>query len=400
MGKQAPSPRRLGEILVVSHYYDLHGGGIERAVRQLIEEIGAGGEFNFTWAASFEETPAIGKDEGIPGAKFLPMKANNFFERRFGIPWPIWSWKSLAALRQAVRQADLVWLHDAPYMGNIAAFRMARRAKKPVVITQHIGPVPYRNPLWRGLAALADRFITCRMLQSAQQTVFVSDWVADNYHRRRIFRTPVRIVPNGVDCEIFRPVTGEKRWQLREQFALREDQPVLLFVGRFVDKKGLPVIQQLALMLPDWRFWLAGKGPIDPEYWNLPNVHPFREREGTALAELYQAADLLILPSYGEGFPLVIQEAMACGLPIICSSATAAGSQLAKPFLLTATVDPASPSHTAAIWARRLKTQREFLPLAEGNGELAKAARYFWSWPKIATCYAEIFREIGQRAAA
>ncbi len=377
----------------MSHYYAAHGGGIERAVGRLVDELVTIGQFHISWAASMD-------DAAPPENPFLsaiPMKAYNFLERNFGIPWPIWGLKSLRALKNAIHRADLVWLHDAPYMGNIIAFRMARAAKKPVVITQHIGPVPYRNPLWRGLMAIADRIFTRPMLRNAQQTVFISDLVADNYHRKQIFETPVRIVPNGVDSDVFTPVSAEKRQTLRAQFALRDNQPVLLFVGRFIDKKGLPVIQRLAPMLPDWRFWLAGHGPIDPESWYLPNVHVFRGREGRALAELYQAADLLILPSYGEGFPLVIQEAMACGLPIICGPATAAGSQLAKPFLLTATVDPSSPDKTSTIWARRIKAQRDFLPLTEGNPELANAARHFWSWPQIAACYADMFNDLMRR---
>ena len=73
---------------------------------------------------------------------------------------------------------------------------------------------------------------------SAQQTVFVSDRVAEHYHRRVMFTAPVMIVPNGVDSETFHPAAADKRWELRSSFALRDDQPVLLFVGRFIDKKA------------------------------------------------------------------------------------------------------------------------------------------------------------------
>jgi glycosyltransferase involved in cell wall biosynthesis len=386
------SARTRREIVVVSHYFDTHGGGIERTIRYLVSHLTASGGFNVVWAASDVETP---EEESVArGITYLPMKSYNFIERLCGVPWPIWSLGSLRRMKEAIKRADIVWLQDAPYMGNIMAFRMARRFKKPLVITQHIGTVPYRNPFWRFLMFVADRVFTRRMLRLAQQTVFISDWVAEHYHRRVAFKSPVMIIPNGVDPKVYYPVASEERWRIRARFALRDDQPVLIFAGRFIEKKGLPVIHKLAEMLPEWRFWLAGQGPIDPDRWFLPNVHVFNERTGPSLAELYRAADLLILPSFGEGFPLVVQEAMACGLPILCSPATAAGSMLAKPFLLTATVDPASPARTASIWARRLKTQREFVPISEANKDLSQAAHYFWSWPKIANCYAEIFTHL------
>jgi len=394
-------PKRRREILVVSHFYESHGGGIERIARRLIDEFAANGDYHFTWAASAVAEDSQSDDDAplTPGDEtLLPMKGSNWLERMTGMPWPIWGLKSLGQLRAAVKRADLVWLHDAPYMGNIAAFRMAQTFRKPIVITQHIGAVPYRNPIARFLMQIADRCFTRPMLRRAQQTVFISDHVAESYHRRVAFKVPVMVIPNGVDPDIFYPADAEQRKQLRAQFSLRDDQPVVLFSGRFIDKKGLPVIEKLSQMLPEWRFWLAGHGALDPERWYRTNVHVFKGRSGASLAELYRAADLFILPSYGEGFPLVVQEAMACGLPVICSPATAAGSLLAKPFLLTAAVDPASPARTANAWAKRLKAQREYLPLPESNPDLAAAAHYFWSWPKIAVCYADLFANLLKRA--
>ena len=53
------------------------------------------------------------------------------------------------------------------------------------------------------------------------------------------------------------------------------------------------------------------------------SVH--RNLSQAELPPLYQAADLLVLPSVGEGFPLVVQEAMACGTPALVGDETAAG---------------------------------------------------------------------------
>ncbi len=381
-------PARPLEILVVSHYYAGQGGGVERVAGRLIGDIAGQGGFHFTWAAS-EQVPV----HAIAGQALAPMRA--FDLRIGGAPWPVWT--SLGRLYEAVRRADIVWLHDSLYMGNIAAFWMAKRLRKPVVITQHIAPVPYRRALPRVLMALADRLIGRRMLARANQAVFVSDAVADFYYRRVAFTAPVKIIPNGVDVETFRPAVSEQRRYLRNRFALLDDEPIVLFVGRFVEKKGLPVLKHLARLLPGWHFWLAGAGPIDPEKWFFPNVHVFRNCRDAALAELYQAADLLILPSYGEGFPLVIQEAMACGLPVMCSPATAAGSRPAKPYLLMAEVFPRDPARTATLWAERLKIQRAYLPLPGPQMDLSRAAAQLWPWPVIAGHYADIFRGLVRR---
>src|SRR5262249_8929035 len=145
------------EILVASHYYAGRGGGVERVAGRLIQEIGKSGAFHFTWAAS-EEVPAR-----VAAAETLePMKGVDF---HIGdAPWPIWGPGSLRRLYQAIKRTDCVWLHDCLYMGTIAAFLMARQLKKPIVITQHIAPVPYRRALPRFLMALADRIIGQRML--------------------------------------------------------------------------------------------------------------------------------------------------------------------------------------------------------------------------------------------
>ncbi len=385
-------PKRCREVLVVSHYYAAHGGGIERVVNNLIVEISIVGNFRFTWVASNCDLPPT-----IPGQVMQPMRVLNFLERMCGLPLPLWGPRSLWRLKRAVAASDIVWLHDTLYMGNISAFIMARWMKKPVLITQHIGPITYRNAALRWIMKCADRYITHKMLKLANQVNFISDAVAEHYYRAISFKTPVKIIPNGVDIDIFQPVLPEKRQVLRDQFALRRDQPVLLFVGRFVERKGLSVIRHLAESLPEWRFWLVGRGPIDPNQWRLPNIHVFKDRADATLAELYQAADMLILPSYGEGFPLVIQEAMACGLPVLCSPSVAAGSQIASPYLLTASVDPQNVKHTAQLWTKKLMTQRPLLPLKQAKWDLANFVQDFWLWSRIGGYYDDLLQTMCKR---
>jgi len=107
------------------------------------------------------------------------------------------------------------------------------------------------------------------------------------------------------------------------------------------------------------------------------------------LSALYQAADLLVLPSVGEGFPLSVQEAMACGTPALVGEDTAAGSPEAGEALLSERVGGA----TAERWAARLQG---LLGSPEKLGSLrprvAAFAREHWSWERCVAAYAELLR--------
>src|SRR4029453_13710967 len=111
---------------------------------------------------------------------------------------------------------------------------------------------------------------------------------------------------------------------LRAKLELAESQIVFIFVGRFVEKKGIQIVRHLAVRFPDITWLLVGWGPEDPARWHLKNVRVVGKRTSPDIAELYQAADLLVLPSVGEGFPLVVQESMSCGTPVAISTETAA----------------------------------------------------------------------------
>lgn len=65
-----------------------------------------------------------------------------------------------------------------------------------------------------------------------------------------------------------------------------------LFVGRFVEKKGLHIIKALAAQFADVDWVLAGAGPIGPTTWRLANVRTIGMIAHNSMASLYQAADL------------------------------------------------------------------------------------------------------------
>lgn len=314
------------KLLMVSHYFGSHHGGIEAVAANLFQRI-AGPEWITTWAAADVSEPPRAR----AFASLLPLKTWNGVESRLGLPFPVPSVGALRTLRDAMRSADVVLLHDCLYLSNIAAFLLARRRRVPVVITQHIGTVPYRNPLLKLIMTVANALVTRRMLKNAQQVVFISE-ITRGYFATVRFRRPPLVIFNGVDTGQFRPGgDGESRSAMRERFRLPADKPMALFVGRFVEKKGLEILRRMAQRERSVTWAFAGSGPMDPAAWKLDNVRVFTDLYGGAIADLYRAGDLLALPSTGEGFPLVIQEALASGLPVVCGADTAtADAELSK----------------------------------------------------------------------
>lgn len=307
-------------IVLVTHFYPAHGGGVEQVAAQLASRMAAQGA-QVVWCASDGDAPPV-----LPGVRCEPMASFNGVERLSGFPYPLWSPASLRRLSRLVRAADAVHVHDCIYAGSLAAAWFARWYHKRLAVTQHIGLVPLPWFL-RPMLGLANRIGAHMVLRRADGVAFISP-VVRRYFESLVGRSPhFQDIPNGVDDCIFNPGNGNLR-ALRQALGFDPLRPLMLFVGRFVAKKRLPTIREMALLRPHWHWCIIGHGPEHPHGWGLANVTVLPPMAQSDLVRYYRAADLLVLPSEGEGFPLVVQEAMACGLPAFITSEVASGSNI------------------------------------------------------------------------
>jgi len=119
---------------------------------------------------------------------------------------------------------------------------------------------------------------------------------------------------NGIDIEWFSPASGEAKSELRGRYGLPADRPVALFVGRLVPKKGARLVVEAAM--PAWTTVVVGEGP-DVVHPTPDHVVMFGPADRAQLRDLYRLADVFVFPAVSEMFTLVMQEAMATGLPIV-----------------------------------------------------------------------------------
>lgn len=130
----------------------------------------------------------------------------------------------------------------------------------------------------------------------------------------------VIVVPYGVDTQRFAPVSDRRR--------TNQSKLQLLFVGRINQRKGIKYLLEAIRLLDTDHVHLQVCGRVVD---GLELFRPFAGRvsvrasvSARELVTAYQSADLFVFPSVGEGFGQVLLEALACGLPILSTTRTAA----------------------------------------------------------------------------
>lgn len=145
---------------------------------------------------------------------------------------------------------------------------------------------------------------TRQALEKADVVVSPSKWLADIITKK--YNIIPRIIPNGIDTSLFRP-------------SKQKDKNIILFVGRFIDIKGIELITKVAAVLRDYEFWFVGNGPLK-KLINLSNTKNLGKKNREELSLIYQRASICLFPSKVENFPLVGLEAMASGCIVLATS--------------------------------------------------------------------------------
>jgi glycosyltransferase involved in cell wall biosynthesis len=366
------------KVLQVSPFFPARGGGIEVVALKLAEGHAHAG-CDVVWmagAAPGEDLPVV-EHVRVAGVRYLdPLSSLN------GLPLPIWGLRGTAVLWREVGVCDVVHIHDYLYQPCLIAVLFAKLRRKPVILTQHIGELPVRSAVVRGTVSLLNRVLGRLVLGAVDQVVFVSATVQQYFARFCRFSRSALMVPNGVDHSVYSPGPGGGGGSVQ-----------LLFVGRFVEKKGIQHLRPL-MGMPGVEWTLLGSGPESPLRWNElpPSVTVREDVRGGDVAGYYQVADLLVLPSIGEGFPLVVQESLACGTPVLVERRVAEACPN-RDERCVFEVDLSGSDPAAELQRRIGEIISDRMMLAEGRVHAAKLARQ-WSWDAAASSYRDLYANV------
>jgi D-inositol-3-phosphate glycosyltransferase len=410
------------QILFVTHHALPHVGGLETAVDGLARALAARGHHVEQIAPIWEErhtydeapggvavdsgagdvTVDPGGEGGVGngGAPGVPVhhrvRAWHGVERLTGRPYPVPGPAFVRLTREAARRAEVIHAHGflvpSTAISLAIASRIARREVGPVrVLTDHASVGAYASPVLSPLESLVVGTVGQLALRSTQAVVALNPRIERQIEELRPGKLIVSI-PNGVDHDTYRPPEEGERDRLRERLGW-DERPRILFVGRLVPRKGADLAVEVARAIgSEAELVLAGSGDVGELPANATALGPMPPGE---VAELYRAADSLLLPSHNEGFPMTVLEAMASGLPVVVADDPAYGPYLDDAPRGVARAERATGPLLEAL--RALGFGREID--AAGRAKLAEFTRGKFSWDRSAAAHEALYEDLIARRA-
>jgi glycosyltransferase involved in cell wall biosynthesis len=368
----------------------LHTGGAETMLAKLIE-------------ADLDLRPVV-LSLLQPGVVAGRIRSQNVSVRSLGMREGV---PSLVAFAQLIREArrvrpDLVqgWMHH----GNLAATCASWAAphRPPVVwnIRHSLVALAHQKPLTRAVLRLG-----AGLSRTTAAVVYNAKVSAHQYETFGFDPGRTVVIPNGFDCEHFRP-RPEARSLLSQKFGIDERVQTIGMVARYHPMKDVDNLVEAARRVRasglDAHLLVVGRGfdqaPPEVETTARAALPPDRltlAGESHDVARWLSGLDVFVLPSaWGEGFPNILGEATACGVPCV---ATDVGDSAWIIGPCGSVVPPRDPEALARALARMLELD------PEQRRQLGQAARArtieLFSLHRVAQQYEALYERVLYRQA-
>ncbi len=232
-------------------------------------------------------------------------------------------------------------------------------------------------------------------LESANEVIVVSNDLKREIEDNEVQARSISVIPNGIDFDKF---SLRDRSGCRTSLGLDDDATAYLFVGRLSEEKGVASLIEAFAQLDDSDpravLYLVGDGPDRGELTDLAARRGIASRvrfvgkvEHAAIPQWMGAADFLCLPSWREGCPNVVLEALGSGRPVLASRVGAIPDVVSKDSGIL--FEPRNPDSIKDALERARSREWD-------AGKIQRSIAHL-SWSETARRYAEVFARCLER---
>jgi glycosyltransferase involved in cell wall biosynthesis len=323
--------------------------------------------------------------------RYLPERFENLRKEGGGLPatwkknplgrlalFPFLIVHSLELIRQA-RKCNLI--HAQWTLSGIICWLTKWLHHKPFIVTVH------GSDIVQGGKIPLVRWFTRKALNSADQVIVVSSFLRDASIALGVKPNHVVIIPNGVDPNLFHPYNGKK-------------QQIVLYVGSLNEYKGCHILieamKKVLIHFPSAKLKIIGEGPQKKE-WNTlvkslklgNHVDFLGQLSQSEVAQQMRSAYILVLPSFSEGFGVVLLEAMASGT--LCIGSEIGGIPDIIRNTVCKLVPPGNPDILAESIIGLFDDSKNY---AQNALQVRKLVEEKFSWDLIADQIVQIYKSV------
>ena len=364
---------RIGFVI-----FSLGVGGAERVASTLVNE----------WARRGEQITLLTIDS--QDRDFYPIDAR--VQRvAMGLNSPSKKWRYSVANNARRIRLLRAFAHSSKFdvmvsfgdKTNVLLLLATRGLKIPVIVAEH------NNPRKWNIGVIAE-YLRRLLYPRASAVVVLTSEIAEWAHEI-VGRETIRVIPNPV---------GEQCLHVSQPI-VRLDHHFVVGMGRMAVEKGFDLLlQAFALSVesnPDWSLRLVGQGPEQQRLGNLAAQlgihHAVRFEPVTRDPErILRESDLFVLSSRTEGFPMVLLEAMACGLPVVSFDCVSGPRAMIRHGVDGLLVPPEDVDALAKAMARLMGDERERRRLAERAVEVTDR----FGLPRVMAMWSEVLAAASQ----
>lgn len=286
----------------------------------------------FTTDVLDKKRRATKKEENIEG-----IKVERFSTISNSLSWRYNGFVSPGIFFELVRRVkgfDLIHLHEYYTFQAIVTPLVAQRYKIPYIISTH-GSILAEKERGRPLIKKIFNYLFSKMIFLKASYIFVlNKKEQDILLKLGVKKKKICILPNAIDPQEYKnlPVRG----RIRSSLGISEKEKIILFVGRIYQTKGLDLLIRALVYLDKNLLKKTHLLIVGPSVGNYKNqLLDLAKRLGISdkiiftggvygekRLSFFKDSNLYIQPSYSDGFPISVLEALACNLPVVVTKGT------------------------------------------------------------------------------